>query len=415
MNVLADDCFLHDRDRLTHAEALALISERLACVAGTEHVGLAEAPGRVTARELTAPRPIPAHDNAAVDGYAYKWTAEETERGRAVVARTAAGDERATIGDEDAARIFTGAPMPAGADTVAMQEDCRRDGDRVHLPQLRRGANRRLAGEDVREGEAIVGIGRVLRPQDIAAVASAGLPGLEVRQRLRVSLISTGNELLQPGEAFVPGAVYDSNRPMLRTLLSRATVELRDLGHVRDDRVALETALEAAAATSDMVVTSGGASRGEEDHVLGALDAVGTRHLWQLAVKPGRPMMMGQIGDCVVVGLPGNPVAAMVCALLYGRPIIDILAGTRPREPRRYPLPAAFSLRSKPDRREFLRGSMMGSGANARAAKFDRDGSGLITGLRASDGLIEIPEDVTEIRDGDTVGFIPYSEWGIVG
>ena len=403
---LDDDCFRHDRDRLRHAEALALIAERLHAVVGYETVPLHEADGRVLARDVIAPRPVPGHDNAAVDGVAYAHADGTTLR---VTARLAAGDAPSAIGPGEAARIFTGAPMPDGADTVAMQEDCALDGDTVTVPNLKPGANRRRAGEDVAEGTVVVRAGTVLRPQEVAAIASTGAGGVTVRERLHVALLSTGSELLAPGAPFLPGGVYDSNRPMLRAVLARLGCAVTDLGALPDDRTTIERTLGEAAAAHHAVVTSGGASKGEEDHLLASLDTLGQRHLWQLAVKPGRPMMMGQIGDCAVLGLPGNPVAALVCSLLYLRPALARLGGATPAEPIRYSLPAAFSIRSKPDRREFLRGWV----EDGRAVKFDRDGSGLITGLTRATGLIEVPEETVRVEMGDPVAFIPFPEMGL--
>ena len=404
--MLDDDCFRHDRDRLRHAEALALIAERLAPVVGTETVPLAAADGRVLAETVTAPRAVPGHDNAAVDGFAFAHAGGTTFR---IASRIAAGDAGGTLGTGEAARIFTGAPMPDGADTVAMQEDCVADGDTVTVPTLKPGANRRRAGEDVAAGSTVAAPGTVLRPQDVAAIASTGAGSVTVRQRLRVALLSTGSELLAPGAPFRQGGVYDSNRPMLLALLARLGCAVTDLGALPDDRRAIERVLGEAASDHHAVVTSGGASKGEEDHLLASLDALGRRHLWQLAVKPGRPMMMGQIGDAAVLGLPGNPVAAMVCALLYLRPALARLSGASLPGPTRYPLPAAFSIRSKPDRREFLRGWVEAG----RAVKFERDGSGLISGLTRATGLIEITEETVRVDEGEPVGFIPFAELGV--
>ena len=407
MTILPDDCFLHDKDRLTHAQALTIICETLAPVTRIESVSIEEASGRILGRNLRAPRDVPGHSNAAVDGYAYCWSG--TRDRRRVAQRVVAGGPAGAIERAgEAARIFTGAVMPEGADTVAMQEDCRVTDREVTLPRIRRGANVRLAGEDVAEGETIARAGDRLGPQDVAAIASIGEAEVPVRSRLRIGVLSTGSELLAPGAPFVEGGVYDSNRIMVDALVGPWGHAIDNLGRLPDDRGEIERVLSEAARRCDAIVTSGGASGGEEDHMVDILDRIGKRHLWQLAVKPGRPMLMGQVGDCILIGLPGNPVAAMVCTLLYARAVLAALAGERAREPRRFALPAAFAIRSK-----FLRGRMVGNGVGARVTKFERDGSGLITGLRESDGLIEIAEDRTEVAEGDPVAFIPYSEFGI--
>ncbi|WP_299471176.1 gephyrin-like molybdotransferase Glp [uncultured Roseibium sp.] len=419
---LLDDCFLHDKDRLRHAEALEILKSRLTAITGIETVRLEDALERILAEDLTAPRNVPLADNSAVDGYAFRH-ADFDEAGGffRLQQRVAAGHASNTLlGPWAAARIFTGAVMPPGSDTVAMQEDCEthvQDGENfVIVPQgLKKGANCRKAGEDVAEGASILQSGQRLRPQDLAAIASTGQPDVQAYTKLNVALISTGDELRRPGELITVGDVYDANHFLLRGLADTVPVNIEDLGILKDDEDVVEGTLRDAAAKFDIILTTGGASRGEEDHVLHALDRLGNRHMWQLAIKPGRPMMFGNIGSCVFLGLPGNPVAAMVCFLLYARPVISVLAGGPFLEPQAFPLPAAFDIpKKKADRREFYRGFLQtDEHGRTCAQKFMRDGSGLITGLREADGLIEIPEDVTHIKKGDTVAFLPFSGFGI--
>lgn len=419
---LLDDCFLHDRDRLTHAEALAILRERVTCVVGQENVPLADASGRILAAPVVAPRDVPFADNAAVDGYAFHHSDLSGSGGTLPVSvRIAAGHPATTrLAPGTAARIFTGANMPEGADTVAMQEDCRireHHGQRqVEIPGgLKPGANRRRAGEDVSKGTEILAPGTRLRPQDLAAIASTGSPEVSVFKRPRIALVSTGDEIRRPGETLPEGGVYDSNHFLLRSLSEASGATTTDFGVLEDKADVLSETLSRAAATHDIVLTTGGASRGEEDHLVETLDRLGKRHMWQLAIKPGRPMSFGQIGDCVVLGLPGNPVAAMICFLLYARPVIAALGGAAFSTPRRFQVPAAFQVeRKKPDRREFYRGRLAVDGQGATVVeKFERDGSGLISGLRAADGLIEIPEPVTAIARGELVNFIPFTEFGL--
>lgn len=419
---LLDDCFLTDKERLRHDEALAILRERVAPVVEAESLPLASAAGRILAETLVSPRNVPAADNAAVDGYVYAH-ADYAGRGGyfPVSARIAAGHPSPLPHVSDtAARIFTGGVMPKGADTVAMQEDCEphvQDGrDFVAIPPgLKRGANRRKAGEDLAEGAIIAHAGTRLRPQEIAAIASVGRESISVYRRLRVALVSTGDEIVRPGRPLVSGEVYDSNHFLLAALLKTLDCEANDAGILPDDREAVQTKLLQLAASHDAVLTTGGASRGEEDHLVRSLDAVGKRHLWQLAVKPGRPMSFGQIGDCAVVALPGNPVAAFVCFLLYVRPMLTVMGGGAWPEPRRFTVTAGFEIASrKTGRREFLRARLApGSGGPPVAEKFPRDGSGLITSLREADGLIEIAEDIAEVRRGDLVPFLPFSGFGL--
>ncbi len=420
---LIDDCFLHDKDRLKHAEVLTLLHERLAHVTGVEEVALAAASGRVSAEELRAPRQVPLNDNSAVDGYAFAHAdLGEDDTLLPVAMRIAAGhpaDEPLAAGH--AARIFTGAVMPQGAETVAMQEDCEAidiDGvAHVRLPAgLKRGANCRKAGEDLEAGAVLIDEAQVLRPQDVAAAASIGRASIKVHERLRVALYSSGDELAASGNEPADGQVFDANRPLLAALMAHLPVDITDLGVLRDDASTVREALASAAGTHDVILTTGGASRGDEDHLVESLDALGKRHLWQIAIKPGRPMCLGQIGETVVFGLPGNPVAAFVCFLLYVRPALLQLCGAAWRDPVRFYLPAGFEIaRKKPDRREFLRGMLVPGPDGPTVEKFARDGSGLISGLRAADGLIELPEEATGVTRGEPVAFIPFSELGLVG
>ncbi|NRG18343.1 molybdopterin molybdotransferase MoeA [Rhizobiales bacterium] len=421
---LLNDCFLHDKDRLKHADALAILKERVSRIVTEETVPLEAAHGRILAEEIHAPRNIPAHDNAAVDGYAFASRDFEAAGGFfPVVERVAAGHPAPDpVPAGGAVRIFTGAVMPEGVDTIAMQEDCEpheQDGLSfvVIPPGLKLGANRRKAGEDVKEGSLILQAGTKLRPQDIAAIASTGQAEVKVWGRVKVALVSTGDEIRRPGEPLPEGGVYDSNHFLLRSLLETVGATVTDCGVLPDKAEIVHETLTKTAQSHDAIITTGGASRGEEDHLVTALDTLGKRHVWQLAIKPGRPMNFGQIGDCVMLGLPGNPVAAMVCFLLYARPVLTVMGGGEFTEPRRFQIPADFEIaKKKPDRREFYRG-ILATDANGLtvARKFEHDGSGLITGLREADGLIEIREETTGIRKGELVNFIPFTETGLFG
>ena len=421
---LSDDCFVHDKRRLSHGEALAILKERLAPVAGRQAVPLAEAAGRFLAEPAVAPRPVPAHTNAAVDGYSFAARDYDAAAGSVlpVEGRAAAGHRlQPAPAPGTAARIFTGAILPFGHDSVVMQEDVetRPDGHRtlVAIPAgLKPGANVRRAGEDVEAGATLAQPGTVLRAQDLAALASIGMGEAVCFARLKVAIVSSGDEVVRPGAPFVEGLVYDANAPMLQALVASAGAVPTDLGVLPDDPALMQRRLADAARRYDAIIVTGGASRGEEDHTVAALDALGKRHLWQLAIKPGRPMSFGQIGDCVLLGLPGNPVAVLVCFLLYAWPMLRRMGGAAWAEPHRYRLPALFACRGrKPGRREFWRGILTETPHGLGVDKFARDGSGLISGLRAADGLIEIPEDAGDVQPGDRVAFIPFSEFGIVG
>lgn len=420
---LIDDCFVPDKPRLRHAEALAILKARVRAVVGTEQVGLVDAAGRVLAATVASPRPVPAHTNAAVDGYSFASASYDKADGSTlpVSGRAAAGHALASRpADGAAVRIFTGAVLPEGHDTVVMQEDVAVEaaggGSVVSIPGgLKAGANVRRAGEDLKAGESVLAAGSILRGQDLAALASIGLAEVACFKRLRVAILSSGDEVVRVGAPLGEGQVYDANAPMLITLLAGAGAIAEDLGVVADDADRVKGALLEASKRYDLVITTGGASRGEEDYLAAAVDALGKRHLWQLAIKPGRPMSFGQIGDCVVLGLPGNPVAVLVCFLLYAWPLLRCMGGAEWREPARYKLPAMFAFPNrKVGRREFWRGSLKETPRGLAVDKFARDGSGLISGLRAADGLIDIPEEVPEVKPGDLVSFIPFSEFGIL-
>jgi len=421
---LIDDCFRtdpRDGDRMTHVATLALIRERITPVVTPCALPVAAAVGSVLAEDVSAPIAVPGHTNSAVDGFAFAHAAYDSAAGLrfAVEARVAAGSHGDVAVQADAAaRIFTGAVMPAGLDTVVMQEDCEidDDGHHVFVPSgLKVGANVRKAGEDVDVGAPILKRGQVVRAPDIAALSSLGIQQVSCFSKPRVGIIATGDEVVRGGRPLKPGEVYDVNTPLLLALSHGCTAEVTDLGVWPDRRDAVVERLQQAAGDFDLLITSGGASQGEEDHISHALADLGARHFWQIAVKPGRPLMLGQVGDTAVVGLPGNPVAVFVCFLMYVWPLIRQLGGATWREPRRFPLRADFAFENrKVGRREFWRGTTRQTADGMVVTKFPRDGSGLISGLRAADGLIDIPEHVPAIEPGQLVDFIPFSEFGIV-
>lgn len=413
MAQLSDDCFAFGGALMTTAEALALLSERLDVVVGEEEAALAEAEGRVLAADVVSGRPVPPHDNAAVDGYAVRFDdlSPDGETRLPLAGRIAAGDApSAPARPGRAARIFTGAPMPEGADTVLMQEDCREEDGRVVVPPgIGRGANRRLAGEDVAAGATILAAGTRLRPQEIGLAASVGLGRLPVRKRLRVALFSTGNEIRDAGEALPPGCVYDANRHVVRAALGRLGCETSDLGVLPDRFEAIRDALARAARGHDLLMTSGGVSTGEEDHVRAAVEARGRLHLWRLAIRPGRPIAFGQLDRVPFIGLPGNPVAALVTFLRFARPAILRLAGCAGGEPAAYRVRAGFPVRKKRGRREWLRVRVArDADGEPVASKFPRDGAGILTSMVEADGLVELPEELTFLEAGAMVDFLPF-------
>ena len=420
MAQLTDDCFAFG-GRLTPVdEALAELDRRLVTVAGIETVALNEAAGRILAEDLIAPRSVPPHNNSAVDGYAvfFDDLAGEGETRLPVAGRVAAGHPLSGKAERGTAlRVFTGAPMPEGPDTIFMQEDCRVEeaggGEHVVLPHgIKCGSNFRFAGEDIAEGATILAAGRRLHPRDVGLAASIGRDRLEVRRPLRVALFSTGDEVHEPGTDAPPGGIFDANRYALSAALGALGCRVTDFGILADRQEAISDALSEAVRDHDLVLTSGGMSTGEEDHVKAAVeDAGGRLHAWRLAIKPGRPVALGQIGPVAFIGLPGNPVAVLVTFLRVARPLILRLAGATVAAPRHFPVRADFDYRKKRDRREYVRVSLAdGEDGMPVASKFPRDGAGILSSMVAADGLVELAEDVTKLDRGTIVPFLPFSE-----
>ncbi len=398
---------------LTYEQALEKLLAAASPVEEVRRVPLLAAAGRVLALAQQSTVAVPPLDNSAMDGYAVR-AADITAAGVClpVSQRIPAGMVGVPLQPGTAARIFTGAPIPAGADAVVMQERCEHGEGGVvvnHVPTS--GENIRRAGEDISIGAEILPAGLKLRPQDIALGASAGLPELPVYRRLRVGMFFTGDELVQPGEPLPPGAIYNSNRYALRTLLEGMGCEVRDLGAIEDTLAATRDALRRAAADNDLVITSGGVSVGEEDHVKPAVEAEGELDMWKIAIKPGKPLAFGKIrkegGHAWFLGLPGNPVAAFVTCLTMVRPFVLRLQGVAHVAPRILNLPCA-SAWNKADgaRLEFLRARIDEAGA---VDLYRNQGSGVVTSLCASDGLVLNPPG-NAIAPGDTVRFVSFAE-----
>lgn len=414
MAQLSDDCFAFGGPLMSVDDAVAIIAARMVAVQDIETVPLGEADGRILADDIAAPLPLPPFTNSAVDGYAVRSAdlSGDDEQSLPVEGRIQAGASGQAISPGRAARIFTGAPMPDGADTVFMQEDVRIDGGQVVVPPgLKAGANVRSAGEDIAAGAIALPGGRRLRPQDIALAAAFGLAQIAVRRRIRVAVFSTGNELVSPAEPRGAAQLFDSNRFMLMTMLRRLSCEVSDLGILVDEKASLATALQKAAGAHDLILTSGGVSTGEEDHVKAAVESVGTLVLWRMAIKPGRPVAMGIIDGTPFIGLPGNPVASFVTFVHVVRPTVLALAGSLPHRLAPMPVRAAFSYKKKIARREYVRVHLRRSADGGfEAVKFPREGAGLLSSLVETDGLVELGEEVTKVEPGQIVGFLAYAD-----
>ncbi|WP_298258757.1 molybdopterin-binding protein [uncultured Litoreibacter sp.] len=412
---LRDDCFALPAgvDWTPVDEALALLNAAIDCVVGVEQVSHANVVGRILAQPVTARRSNPPAPNSAVDGYgfAHEATGEGDQLLPLTDGRAAAGAAYGgSVPQGSAIRILTGAILPEGVDTVVLEEDCNVTATHVAFRgPLRPRANTRKAGEDVVKGAEVFAKGHMLRAQDAGLLAALGVDEVQVFKPLRVGVLSTGDELVTPDIEAPADRTYDANRPMLLQVAKAWGCEAVDLGHIRDDRDALAAGLDDAAQRCDIILTSGGASAGDEDHVSALLREQGNLQAWRIALKPGRPLALAMWQGVPVLGLPGNPVAAFVCAVMFARPACLKLAGAAWQDPQGFLVPAAFEKRKKPGRREYLRARMGPSGVEV----FASEGSGRISGLSWSEGLVELPDGEAVIAQGDLVRYIPYRSFGL--
>lgn len=413
-----NDCLAPAKELLSVADALAQLREIGEAVVDTEIVPLAQAQGRVLAEPLISGRDIPGFNNAAVDGYAIRAEDLNSDEPTSLPLRgqSAAGNaSKEPLQPGTAMRILTGAKMPDGADTVVMQEDVELVDDAVIFPAgVKAGGNWRPLGEDVANGELVRSKGLRLRAQDIGMAAAIGCSKLRVYKALRVAVFSTGDEILEPGEPLGEDSVYDINRYMLVSWLQGMGCDVTDLGVLKDEYEVVSRALTEAATSHDVIITSGGASTGDTDHIASVLSAEGSLNFWRLAMKPGKPLSLGQIGDANFIGLPGNPVAVGVCFLRFAYPLLCALSGQNWHEARSYQLPAAFSMKKKAGRTEFVRATFKQDEQGLKADRYPKQGSGILSSLVAADGLIELSEELTQVNEGDLVTFYPIDQFGFM-
>lgn len=415
------DCCAGDR-LLTLADALTAALGTIQPICDTETVPLLQAYGRVLAADLSAQCDVPPHDNSAMDGFAlYHADLKPAEPTRLpVIGQSLAGHPYTQpVPQGVAVRITTGAVVPAGPDTVIMQEDCQIGPEERWIEiepkrasRLQVGENIRRRGEDVRCQAPLLEAGRRLRPQDVALAASQGLSNLEVMRRLRVAVVSTGDELHAAGESLPHGAIYESNRYTIIGFLQHLGCDITDLGILRDDRDVVLSVLQDAAATHDVLLTSGGVSVGAADVVKDVIADLGKIEFWRLAIKPGKPVALGWIENCLVVGLPGNPVSVAVAYLMFARPLLMGLMRAKSSEPLRLQAIADFEFRRKPGRREWLRARIrFDLERNLVVGLYPTNSSGALSSLSWANGLVELPENSTGVQLGDKVSYLPFQEW----
>ncbi|MBU1689477.1 MAG: molybdopterin molybdotransferase MoeA [Gammaproteobacteria bacterium] len=396
---------------LSADDALSFLLARSRPSTKTEKIATADALGRVLAERLTSTVNVPPLDNSAMDGYAVRIAdiINASTRLR-VTQRIPAGTVGKPLEAGQAARIFTGAPVPAGCDAVVMQEYCGAEGDTVTISKYPKiGENIRRSGEDIAAGAEILPAGIRLRPQEMGLAASVGIATLPVYCKLKVATFFTGDEIVMPGETLKPGQIYNSNRFVLTGLLQAMGCEVVDLGIVPDGFDATVKALKIAAAGADLIITSGGVSVGEEDHVKAAVETVGKLDLWKIAIKPGKPLAFGDVEKIPFIGLPGNPVSAFVTFFLFVRPFILRSQGITTSAPQAFSLKADFDWLKPDKRREFLR-ARLHTAENGEVAVqlYPHQGSGVLTSTVWADGFVEVPEGMP-IHRGETVRFLPFS------
>jgi molybdopterin molybdotransferase len=407
---MSDPCFNPNDRMLTADEVINFLLESATPIADKETVDLFSARGRVLAEAVHSTINVPPADNTAMDGYAVRAADVSNGASLTVTQRIAAGTVGQRLHEGEAARIFTGAPIPEGADAVVMQEQCAQEGDSLVVnTKVCEGDHIRRAGEDIQAGAEILNAGTRLRPQDVGLIASVGIPEIEVWRKPRVAIFSTGDELVAPGEELGPGQIYNSNRFILNGLLQTLDCEIIDLGSIPDSLQATVNALQEASKSADLVMTTGGVSVGEEDYVKAALDQLGSVDMWRVAMKPGKPVAFGKVANSAFLGLPGNPVSAFATFCLFARPFILRMMGVRDVMPRRMQVTGGFDWPKEAPRREFVRAQLHVDDGVMKATLYPSQGSGVLTSTVWAHGLVEIPEHST-VRQGDSVTWLDFFE-----
>ncbi len=403
-------CDGHGHELRPIDQAIAELLQRAPPAPLSEWVPLSEARGRVLAEPVHALWPMPAWDNSAMDGYALRAADLPVEGGWLPLAgRIAAGDVALDpLPAGHAVRIFTGAPLPPGADSVVAQEQAREEGGAVHLESVQLGAHVRQRGEEFAAGSCVLTAGQRLRPQELGQLASLGIAEVAVHRRLRVGLLSSGNELREPGEPLRPGQIYNANRYSIGGVLRSLGCEVDDCGILVDELTASRDALSLAASEWDVLITSGGVSVGEEDHLKQAVRELGELHLWRLAIQPGKPLAFGHVCGTPWIGLPGNPAAALITALVVARPFLLRAQGCREVMPQALQIPAGFDW-SKPNaRRQYLRARLQLAGDRLCAVLHPKQGSAMLTAACWADGLAIVDCERT-LAAGEMIDFLPFS------
>ena len=412
MTQLSNDCFKHSKKKISLEKAVSILEKRIKCIKKTQKIKLDQALGRILSKDIVSKLNVPPFNNTAVDGYAFKYSHlnKKKETALKLAGRITAGQNfNKKIKTGEIARVFTGAKVPEGADTVIMQEDCNTADNQIVLkPGIFKGANIRKKGEDIKYGRKIISKGSKLKAQDIALIASVGIKEIGVFEKLTVGIFTTGNELYEPGTKTSNSGIYDSNRYCLKNLLETINCSVKDYGIKKDNEKLIKNTLKKISKECDLIITTGGMSVGEEDYVRKVLEKNGSLNFWNIAIKPGRPVALGNIFKKPFIGLPGNPVSVMITFLKIALPTINKLSGFSSPKEKNFIVITDFNFKKKSGRKEFLRVTISKNlNGQIKIKNYPKSGSGVFTSMVETDGLIELPEKLTYLKKGTKIRFVP--------
>ena len=415
MTQLSNDCFKNNKKRISLEKAVSILEKRIKCIKKSQKIKLDQGLGRIVSKDIFSKLNVPSFNNTAVDGYAFKYSDINKKKKTSLTLNgriTAGQDFHKKIKKGEIVRIFTGAKIPEDLDTVIMQEDCDVHDNKIILKSgIFKGANIRKKGEDIKNGKKIISKGTKLKAQDLALIASVGINQIDVFEKLKVGIFTTGNELHEPGTKISKSGIYDSNRYCLKNLLNTINCLVIDHGIKKDNEKLIKNTLKKISKDCDLIITTGGMSVGEEDFVRKVVEENGSLNFWNIAIKPGRPVALGSVFKKPFIGLPGNPVSVMITFLKIALPTINKLSGFIISKEKEFLVTADFNFKKKKGRKEFLRVKILKSlNGQIKIKNYPNTGSGVFTSIVETDGLIELPENLTYLKKGTKIRFVPYTE-----
>ena len=415
MTQLSNDCFKNNKKRISLEKAVSILEKRIKCIKKSQKIKLDQGLGRIVSKDIFSKLNVPSFNNTAVDGYAFKYSDINKKKKTSLTLNgriTAGQDFHKKIKKGEIVRIFTGAKIPEDLDTIIMQEDCDVHDNKIILKSgIFKGANIRKKGEDIKNGKKIISKGTKLKAQDLALIASVGINQIDVFEKLKVGIFTTGNELHEPGTKISKSGIYDSNRYCLKNLLNTINCLVIDHGIKKDNEKLIKNTLKKISKDCDLIITTGGMSVGEEDFVRKVVEENGSLNFWNIAIKPGRPVALGSVFKKPFIGLPGNPVSVMITFLKIALPTINKLSGFIISKEKEFLVTADFNFKKKKGRKEFLRVKILKSlNGQIKIKNYPNTGSGVFTSIVETDGLIELPENLTYLKKGTKIRFVPYTE-----